>query len=187
MNDLQLRQAARIIRAGGVVAYPTEAVFGLGCDPFNALAVADILSIKGRDPAKGLIVIAAESSQLYDLVEFPDDASRRRVLKTWPGPVTWILPARPRTPAWLTGRHRGLAVRVSGHPLASALCRLAGPIVSTSANLSGHRSCRDALAVRRALGDSIDYLLPGTVGGAAGPSEIRNATTGRVIRAGSRT
>lgn len=182
MNELQLRHAARVIRGGGIVAYPTEAVFGLGCDPLNAMAVAGILAIKRRDPAKGLIVIAADVTQLDDLITFPGEASRRAVFDTWPGPVTWVLPAKPQTPVWLTGRHPGLAVRVTAHPLAAALCRLAGPIVSTSANRGGHPPCRDMLAVRRTLGASIDFLLPGTVGTAAGPSEIRDVATGRVIR-----
>jgi L-threonylcarbamoyladenylate synthase len=179
----KLLLAARRIRAGGIVAYPTEAVYGLGCDPWNGDTVRRLLAIKQRSESKGLILIAAELAQLEPFVE-PLDASRMEaVLATWPGPVTWLLPARPATPRWLTGRHATLAVRVTAHPLASSLCtRAGGALVSTSANIADRPPARTALRVRTALGAQVDLVLVGPCGGRAQPSTIRDGRSGRVIR-----
>ena len=107
--------------------------------------------------------------------------------RSWPGPVTWLLPARPETPQWLCGAHESIAVRVTAHPLAAALCRAAdGALVSTSANLSGRPAARTALQVQRIFGDSLDYVLHGDVGGRETPSDIKDALSGAVIRAGAR-
>jgi len=179
-----LRVARRVLRAGGVVAYPTEAVYGLGCDPFDAAAIARLLAMKGRAADKGLILVAADFAQIAALVEEPDGTVRARLQASWPGFVTWVLPARVHVPRWLTGRHRGLAVRVTAHPVAAELCRqFGGPLVSTSANPTGRRPARDALTVRRYFGSTLDYLVGGRVGGAASPSEIRDALTGELLRA----
>lgn len=166
-----------------MVAYPTEAVFGLGCDPYCGPAVARVLALKRRSAAKGLIVIAAEPGQLEPLLAPMNPTVRERVYATWPGPVTWVCPAAPGIPRWLTGRHASLAVRVTAHPLAAALCRAwGGPLVSTSANPSGRRPCRSVLEIRLRLGGGPDYILPGPVGDLAGPTEIRDAASGAVLR-----
>ena len=95
-----------------------------------------------------------------------------------------LLPARPEVPRWLRGEHDTLAVRVTAHPLAAALCdAFGGPIVSTSANLAGHEPARSALRVQCELGSGVDYILHGPLGELAQPTEIRDAKTGRVIRA----
>jgi L-threonylcarbamoyladenylate synthase len=168
-----------------VVAYPTEAVFGLGCDPLNRVAVERLLALKGRPAAKGLILIAAGLDQLEPFLDQVPAAAMARVLATWPGPRTWLLPGRADVPAWVRGEHRSVAVRVTAHPLAAALCRAAGmALVSTSANRAGRRPCRTALAVRRAFGGELDYLLPGAVGGQARPTAIRDALSGAVLRVG---
>ena len=178
----RLREVARAVAAGAVIAYPTEAVYGLGCDPCNARAVRRILEIKRRPEHQGLILIAADFSQLEAFVEPPDASVMRRIWPTWPGPVTWLLPARSVTPRWLTGRHDTLAVRVTAHPLAAALCRAAGALVSTSANRSGHPPARSALQVRLRLDGDVDDILAGDCGGRAQPSTIRDGRTGEVIR-----
>jgi L-threonylcarbamoyladenylate synthase len=108
-----LREAARVVSRGGVVAYPTEAVFGLGCDPLDPEAVTRILGIKGRNMDKGLILVAADLNALLPYVEPLDAARMTGIRATWPGPNTWLLPARPETPQWLTGAHDTLAVRVT--------------------------------------------------------------------------
>jgi len=181
---LRLRLAARVLANGGVVAYPTEAVYGLGCDPWNRDAVGRILAIKGRDRTKGLILIAADPIQLVPLVEPLPGPRMAEILESWPGPNTWLLPARPTTPSWLTGRFDTLAVRVTAHPLAAGLCRAyGGAIVSTSANRAGRAPARSAFEVRRALDGAPDYILAGACGGAARPSTIRDGRTGRVLRA----
>lgn len=177
----QLIQAARILKNGGVVAYATEYCFGFGCDPKNRVAVLRLLRLKRRPLAKGLIIIAADTAQLAPYVQdIPAP-----VLATWPGPHTWLLEARADVPAWITGDHPRIAVRVTAHPQAAALCRAAGmALVSTSANRAGSapvRRFRDAL--RRFKGE-VDYVLPGMVGDAPAPTPIRDAVTRELIRPG---
>jgi L-threonylcarbamoyladenylate synthase len=182
-----LRRAVRTLRAGGVVAYPTEAVYGLGCDPFNEQAALRLLAIKGRSIDKGLILIAANFDQLRPLLLPQFERTLAPVLASWPGPSTWILPAAARVPVWLTGDSDGIAVRVTAHPLAARLCeRFGTALVSTSANASGRPPARNALAARRALGRRVDYFLSGATGGDASPSEIRDLRSGRLLRAGGR-
>lgn len=139
-RELSLEQATAALRRGEIVAYPTEAVWGLGCDPFDAAAVQRLLALKQRPQAKGVILIAAGIEQLLpwiDLAGLPD-ARRVELLASWPGPHTWTVPCRESVPDWLRGEHDSLAVRVTAHPLAAALCRaFDGPLVSTSANLAG--------------------------------------------------
>ncbi|OOG28070.1 tRNA threonylcarbamoyladenosine biosynthesis protein RimN [Thioalkalivibrio denitrificans] len=178
-----VHKAAAVIRAGGIIAYPTEAVYGLGCDPQDGIAAARLLAIKGRDPGKGLILIAADATQLEPYLLPQDPGITARAHAAWPGPVTWLWPARETTPWWLTGDHDTLAVRVTDHPLAAELCRLAGPIVSTSANLSGQDPGRSAVEVDAQLGPLLDGILEGDVGGRDRPSEIRDVRTGEIVRA----
>ncbi len=185
MNAWHLRSAVRTLRAGGVVAYPTEAVYGLGCDPFNRQAALRLLAIKGRAIDKGLILIAASHDQLTPLLLPQSAETMAPVLASWPGPTTWLLPADPRVPIWLSGGSGCVAVRVTAHSLAASLCeRFRGPLVSTSANLSGRPPARTPLRARRALGNRVDYFLIGPTGGAARPTEIRDARDGRLLRSG---
>jgi L-threonylcarbamoyladenylate synthase len=179
----RLRQAARRVRGGGVIAYPTEAVYGLGCDPFDAEAVLRILALKGRRLEQGLIVIGAELAHIAGFVAPAGRAALDRALPTWPGPHTWLLPASASVPPWIRGRYPTVALRLTAHPVAAALCREAGcALVSTSANRHGQPPARSALAVRLRFGDELDFVLDGATGGARGPTEIRDAATGRVIR-----
>ncbi len=178
-----LRRAVRVLRAGGVIAYPTEAVFGLGCDPSCAAAVARIVSLKGRSPRAGFILIAADAGQLEGWID-PAPAERRR-FEPAGRPVTWIVTAGPRATRALTGGRATLAVRITSHPVAALLCRASGmPLVSTSANVHGRPPARTALAARRQLGSRIDFVVPGATGGERRPSEIRDARTGAVLRPG---
>lgn len=178
-----MRAARKAICSGGVIAYPTEAVFGLGCDPLSAAAVAKLLAIKQRDPGKGFILIAADIVQLEPYIEVSDKV-RDQLLKTWPGPITWVVPAAQGVPDWLTGGRTTLAVRVTAHPVARALCAATGfALTSTSANLSSHPPIRSSLAVRRLLQDKLDYIMPGKVGAQRKPTEIRDALSGRLLRA----
>ena len=183
LSRLRLRAAARVVKAGGLVAYPTEAVYGLGCDPRNEEAVRRLLALKHRPMHKGLILIAASFTQLEPFLRPLTETDRARLAATWPGPHTWLIPTRPDTPRWLRGRHETLAVRVTAHPLAAALCQTCGhPLVSTSANRRGRPPARTALAVRLQLGRDLDYVLPGPTGGAAQPTAIRDLRTGQVVR-----
>lgn len=183
--EFDLASAVAAVRRGGVVACPTEAVWGLGCDPFNQAAVTRLLAIKGRDVAKGLILAAADTGQLDGLVDWEalPATVRDTVLATWPGPSTWVLPALPAVPRWITGDHEGVAVRVSAHPLLAALCRACGhPLVSTSANASGEPPARTLAGLSPALLAAIDAVVPGDTGGRLRPTPIRDARSGTALR-----
>lgn len=179
-----LHRAAAAIRAGGVVAYPTEAVYGLGCDPGNAQAVRRICELKQRSPRAGFILLAADLEQLPGWID-PDETELRALLSDTPVPTTWIVQAGPLAADWITGGRTTVAVRLSRHPLASGLAReTGGPVVSTSANRRGRPPARSALAVRRAFGGAVDLVLGSAAGQWPRPSEIRLAATGERLRAG---
>lgn len=184
VSPFSLRKAARAIRRGAVVAYPTEAVYGLGCDPLNPVAVRRLLSIKGRAQRKGVILIAADFDQLRPFVAPLTDRQLQTIQASWPGPVTWVLPAAESVPAWLSGGRDTLAVRVTAHPTAAALCRAAGmPLVSTSANPAGRAPARTALQARLRC-PGVDLVLSGATGGLSRPTEIRDLASGKRLRAG---
>lgn len=181
--SLRLRLAARTIGDGGVVAYPTEGVFGLGCLPTENRAIRRVLEIKDRSWRKGLALIAAGIEQLEPLVLLPADGLREEITASWPGPVTWVLPARRGVSKLITGGRGTVAVRVTDHPLARGLCMCTGSaLVSTSANRSHHAPLLTPLTVRRALGAELDYVLAGALGGLGGPTPIRDGTTGAYLR-----
>lgn len=180
----RLRHAAAVLHAGGVIAYPTEGVYGLGCRPDDGLAVRHLLDLKQRPVSAGLILIAATLDQLTDWIE-PTPRESRQLVGPHAGPVTWLVTAGPLTPAWITGGRPKVAVRVTRHPVAAGLCVASGlPLVSTSANRRGKPPARSALAARLRFGARLDLVVGGATGGAAGPTEIRDAATGRVVRAG---
>ena len=180
-----LDAAVRALRAGGVIAYPTEAVYGLGCDPRDAAALERILALKGRPADMGVIVIASAFTQLAPFLAPLAPELEARAAASWPGPVTWIWPCSAGLPRLLTGGRDTLAVRVTAHPGAAALCHaFGGALVSTSANRHGQPPARDAAAVRAAFGDALDAVVDGPCGGLARPTEIRDARTGAVLRAG---
>ena len=182
-RTLAIARAARIVRGGGVIAYPTEAVFGLGCLPRDRRAVMRVLAIKRRSWRKGLILIAAEPAQLERYVVLPAEPRRDEILASWPGPHTWVLDARPEAPGWITGGSASVAVRVTAHPVAAELCRAVGDaLVSTSANVRRRPPHRQLLKLRRDLGAQVDYVLAGPLGGLAAPTAIRDGRTGRVLR-----
>ncbi len=183
MNRWQLAQAARTIHGGGVIAYPTEAVFGLGCDPLNPDAVQNLLTLKQRPMNKGLILIAADIAQLSPFIAPLAPEAKTQLAHTWPGPHTWLLPARANTPRWIRGQHDTIAVRVTAHPVAAALCRAAGhALVSTSANPAGKTPAIDTLRVRRYFPNALDDILHGALGTETGPTPIRDLATKKLIR-----
>lgn len=180
-----IARAARLLAAGSVIAYPTEGVYGLGCLPTKLAAIERILKIKQRSWRKGLALIAASFEQLEPWVRLPRDGLREEILASWPGAVTWVLPAHVGVPALLTGGRRTLAVRVTAHRQTRLLClRTGSALISTSANLSGRPPLRSALAVRRRLGRDVDLTLAGPLGELHGPTPIRDGLTGSLLRAG---
>jgi L-threonylcarbamoyladenylate synthase len=181
--DLAIAVAA--LRAGGVVAYPTEAVYGLGCDPRNRGACEKLFALKARPSTQGVLLIAADFAQVesyIDLAHTPDDALQR-AQATWPGPQTWIFPRAPATPAWIAGAHAGIALRVTAHVGAAELCRaFGGALVSTSANRHGEAPARTAADVAAMFGTDLDAILNGNVGGLEQPTPIRDAISGTTVR-----
>ena len=179
----RIRLLARTIAEGGVVAYPTEAVWGLGCNPFDEQAVMRILQLKNRPVAKGVIMIAADIHQFEPFLANLDDLQRQKLKNSWPGPVTWLVPNTGLIPDWISGDFSSVALRVTDHPVAAGLCRaFDGPIVSTSCNPAGLAPARDIHQVRRYFGDQLDGVSNGAVGQRANPSEIRDLLTGQIMR-----
>jgi L-threonylcarbamoyladenylate synthase len=182
-STLHIHEASRALAGGGIIAYPTEAVWGLGCEPLNEHACLKLMLLKQRDTGKGLILIASGFEQLAPYLADVPQKKLDAALATWPGPATWIVPASAHVPRWLTGGRATLAVRVTAHPVASALCRAySGALVSTSANVSGRPPARSALQVRARLGHGLDYVLAGELGGRSAPTPIRDLMTGKLLR-----
>lgn len=174
-----------MLRRGGVLAYPTEGCYGLGCDPRDTRGVRRILRLKRRRWQQGLILIGAHWQHVAPWVDASDTAAVARARASWPGPYTWLLPARSGVSRWLRGEHDTIAVRVTSHPQASALCRgLRSAIVSTSANVHDRPPALTAAEVRRQFVGRVDWILAGPLGGLAGPTEIRDARSGARLRGG---
>ena len=180
-----IAEAVAVLRRGGVIAYPTEGVWGLGCDPFDEAAVARLLAMKRRAPDKGVILVGASADQFDGIADWGALPRERvdAVLASWPGPHTWIVPATARVPRWITGAHDGVALRASGHPGVMALCTgFGGPIVSTSANSAGAPPPRRVEDVEPAIRDAVDACVVGETGGRDRPSDIRDARSGALLR-----
>ena len=177
-SDLNI--AVERLKAGHVIAYPTEAVFGLGCEPMNETAVLDLLRIKQRPIEKGLILIASSLQQIESYLLLTDEILEK-VLPTWAGAVTWVIPTKPSVPRWLKGEHESLAVRVTAHPIAKALCeQYGGAIVSTSANITTQPAFRNAKEVANAFPEL--FVLDGALGNLAQETAIYDAVTGEKLR-----
>lgn len=179
----EIALAVTYLKQGKVIAHPTEAVYGLGCDPDNIDAVSRILQIKHRAIDKGFILIGASWEQLEPLITYIQPKLLTRVLATWPGPTTWLFPANEHVPHWLTGNRKSIAVRVTSHPIAKALCEeFGGPLISTSCNKSGEIPARDIRTIQLTLNNTVDYVIEGALGGRLRPTEIRDALTGEILR-----
>lgn len=180
-----MHTALQSLHKGNIIAYPTEAVYGLGCDPFNEAAVLHLLALKKRDINKGLILIAAHIEQITPYIDVTQIPANRmqEILSTWPGPFTWVFPATSKVPAWIRGVHTSVAVRVTAHPVAQALCaEFGGPLVSTSANITGQLPAKNAAEVQKIFPEGIDFIVTGKVGEFAKPTEIRDAVSRELLR-----
>lgn len=176
-----LNQALLDIQEGQVLAYPTEAVYGLGCDPFNQAAVERIVALKGRPQQQGLIVLIADWPQLFSLIGEVPIARLQAIKETWPGPVTWVFPKSENVPDWITGSHDTIAIRMTAHPIAQKLCQL-GPIVSTSANPHGQAPALSLAEVDQLFNDGLDGVVLGDLGTEKRPSMIFDALTNQQLR-----
>lgn len=176
---------ARHLHQGDIIAYPSESVYALGCDPKNKSAIRRLLTIKKRPENKGFILVGASFSDFESFVEPVSPKAMAQIELSWPGPVTWVFPRQPHVSSLLCGDFSSLAVRVSAFPLVRALClAFGGPIISTSANINGYPPARDAQTTELIFGSAIDVLLPGSVGGLSKPTPIFDAITGDMIRQG---
>lgn len=172
---MPLKKAAAAVYEGSVIAYPTEGVFGIGCDPMNPDAVSRILTIKKRPVHKGLILIASDLDIFRPFLADLTSEQEQRLVDSWPGATTWVVPHNGTLPSWVTGNRDTVAIRVTCHPIAHALCReLKMPLVSTSANRSGKEALETQLKVRCQLGNEVDYILPGRVLTPGKTSQIRD-------------
>ncbi len=196
MTEFRIQRAVKALRAGGVIAYPTEAVWGLGCDPHNLSALLTLLELKQRELEKGVILVAADIAQFEPLLHDITATQRQQLEDSWPGPNTWLVPTTA-APAWITGGRDTIALRVSDHPVVQKLCRaFGGPIVSTSANPSGQRPAVSRLDIERYFHCSSHSLrhnqnsfaaghvtvVPGNLGGLKRPTTIRELCSGAVLR-----
>jgi len=155
----------------------------LSCDPFDEVAVARLLNLKQRPQDKGLILVVANTSQIDWLLHDLPASQQARLELSWPGPTTWLIPHRDRVPSWIHGDHDKVAVRVSAHPVVSALCNVwGGALVSSSANPTGKQAARHAFQVRRYFGKQLDYIVRGTLGGATRPSVIKHLDSDKIVR-----
>jgi L-threonylcarbamoyladenylate synthase len=179
---IDIDMTARYLRQGQVIAYPTEAVWGLGCDPYQHAAFDKILALKQRPIEKGVILIAASVTQVEPFLAGLDETQRQMVLSSWPAALTWLVPLTPAVPTWIRGQHDRVAVRVSSHPIVQAICTaFGGVIVSTSANPAGLDSARSANEVMQYFGQAVPCTV-GEVGDATRPSTIKDAVTGAILR-----
>lgn len=175
--------AANALRAGGVIAYPTEYCFGLGCDPNNINALQRLLKIKRRQQKQGVILIAASIEQVSAYVDLEVSSLASEIKASWPGPNTWVLPALESVSEWVRGRHLGVAMRVPAHAACQQICiNFGGAIVSTSANRHGQSALLNAGDVRADMGVELDYILDAPVGGAERASIIRDGLSGKQLR-----
>lgn len=184
-TDFKLRQALSCLQRSGVIAYPTESVYGLGCNPFDFSAVQRLLELKGRDIGKGLILVAANIEQVKDLLPELDEPQLKQISQsTLQTPVTYLV-ADPyeRIPFWIKGDHDSVAIRVSHHPVVQALCLAFGcALVSSSANLTGRQPATSALKVRQQFKTQLDYIVAAELGDASSPSQIKDLLTQQIIR-----
>jgi len=182
-NQINIKKAVKILIQGGIIAYPTEAVYGLGCDPFNEQTVLRLLQLKHRPIAKGLILIASHWEQLENLIKPVPSELLAKVQATWPDPTTLVFPANNKVPYWIRGAHNSVAIRVTNHPIAKAICEAYGkPIVSTSANIEGEKPVRNSKQVQKQFPEGIDFIVPGKVGNLKSPTMIRDLLTDKILR-----
>ncbi len=189
--DSHIRTAANIMHDGGIIAYPTEAVWGLGCDPYNVEALERVIALKQRDPTKGLILVASSIDQFNPMLTDISPEQRQKLEGSWPGAITWLVPNNGHVPALISGSFSSIALRVSPHPIVQALCNaFGGPIVSTSANPQGKPAAVTASQVRdyfqvsdsKDKANTINAMTEGSVGNRKQPSTIKDLVTDKVFR-----
>lgn len=186
MSELDLdpiKKAVQLLKSGDVIAYPTESVYGFGCDPFNPDAVAKLLQLKNREIKKGFILVATEWEQVEHLVAQVSPMLLSQIQNSWPGPTTWIFPVDPSVPEWICGNNGNIAIRISDHPIIRDICNaFDGPIISTSANTKGNIPTRDYFTTKMLFQNDVAFIVEGKTGGLRKPTTIKDAITGDILR-----
>lgn len=178
-----IRLAVHVLKQGGIIAYPTEAVFGLGCLPDKPETIKKLLHLKQRPVEKGLILLAADLSQLEPYIRPLENDVLQKIQSSWPGPTTWVVPASSQTSTLIKGKFQSIAIRISAHPVVREICQQCNSaIISTSANTTGKNMSYSTFDVRRHFKDHLDYILNGSLGNSNSPTTIKDALTDRVIR-----
>ncbi len=177
-----VRRLAAHLKRGGLIAYPTESCYGLGCDPRNRQAVLRILKLKQRPQHKGLILIASHYQQVARYLKPLTLNEQSKLQHDGAQAVTYLMPVKNSAPRWLRGHHDTLAVRLTAHHFAKQLCRNAGSaLVSTSANRSGCRPAKTYAECQRLFGKKV-WVLRGRVGKRKQPSTICAWSDGKIVR-----
>lgn len=182
-----MQEAARLIRAGGLVAFPTETFYGLAADPFNEEALARLFAAKQRSLRKAVLVLVRNRAQLASLAHEVPAAYEPLIERFWPGPLTLIFPAHPDLPELLTAASGTVGIRVSSNPLAGELLdAVGGPVTATSANLSDQAAPCSVDQVSQHLAGRIDAILDGGVTPGGGNSTIVSLAAGnlKLVRQG---
>lgn len=178
-----IQTAVTALQQGQVIAYPTEAMYGLGCDPFCESALQRIITLKERPSAKGLIIVTDQWERVHTLTQPLTNEQYNVIFDSWPGHTTWLFPASDQAPSLIIGDHSTIAIRISAHPLVQDLCAAyGGPIVSTSANKHQQAPCLNASEVSATFGTDIDCIIDGPIGQAVSASRILHAQDGKQIR-----
>ncbi|MDT8282947.1 MAG: L-threonylcarbamoyladenylate synthase [Gammaproteobacteria bacterium] len=180
-SDFSIRHAAHVIKNGGIIAYPTDTIYGLGCDPFNADSVARLNTIKQRAPGKQFILLCGDLDQLRPLILLNE--AQKNTISRNNEPISWVVDARASAPSWLCSDDHTLTIRISRQRDVQRLCQILGhAIISTSANLSGKKPAKNALELHKYFHFSIDKILASNKNLNAKPSKIIRLCDNHVIR-----
>ncbi len=184
MEPVDYQRVSKIIFQGGIIAYPTEGVWGIGCDPWNESAVNKILSIKQRSADKGLILVVADTSQIAQLLAPLSEEMLKRINTVYERATTWLIPDNNGwAPDFVRGKHSSVAVRISQHPVVKSICNACDkPVISTSANVAGEPPLTTFTEVSSCFSEKLDMIVPGKTCGAGLPSRIIDLKTGIILR-----
>ncbi len=186
MEVISVAQAVTLLQSGAIIAYPTESMYGFGCDPRQYAAVQALLHLKQRAEAKGLLLVSGEFAHLapYIALDQVSVAQWDAIWAHWPGFRTYIFPASVSAPSWITGEHSGIALRLSQHPVITQLSQAFGhPIVSTSANYTSQPPIVSLKELRDVF-PGVAGVVEGDVGEYRQASTIQDVLTGKIFRAG---
>lgn len=176
----KIKEAAKIIKAGGLVIYPTDTIYGLAADPYNHIAILKVFAAKSRQEGKPLSVAVSSFDQMDELV-FTNTLARKLTKAFLPGPLTIILKKKARLPEELTGGSNKLGVRIPNHPIALKLAELTGPITATSANIAGNSNPRTANKAKEQIGDKIDFVLDAGESPIGEPSTVIDLSEEKIV------